>query len=465
MTAIDARDAGIRRRATSPPGSRRRPSRGARAARAAARSSAVGGASMQHVALLLHVRLDRLACARDRHARHEPQVEASRRLGIDGVPLRARAAIEKLGDVERGPQDRFAVVEPALGRADCRRNEHAARVERLRARARAPRAKAAARREPVDRDARRPRARMEAMSAARRAPGIRRDVAVVAGVQACRRAVHGQAEPGRRRARRARRAAARADRSGRRRRSRDRTRAASRCVASVRARFGEPASSSPSRKNLRLADSGMFAASQGSRAPRASRRSGPCRRSPSARRCAPRRRADISRPAQGIDRRAVLDAARAQRWLERRRSSTRLPARSAGRRNAHRRGACASRRRAAFAVHGDGRVRGFQDARGDAAPLQHARPAARRSRGCRPRSTRRSAAPATRAVPPRWRPHAWRRAPPRRPWPARGQPQHARLPAAGRQPPTTPCDDAHSDAPRFRCPEMIEPADAPPQLR
>ena len=37
-------------------------------------------------------------------------------------------------------------------------------------------------------------ARIEAMSAARRAPGIRRDVAVVAGMQAGRRPVHGQAE-------------------------------------------------------------------------------------------------------------------------------------------------------------------------------------------------------------------------------------------------------------------------------
>ena len=166
-----------------------------------------------------------------------------------------------------GAQDRIRRnSSPLSASRDLRAGEHAFAVEGLRARARALRGVGGSALAGRRSGSCRPSARMEAMRVREARAGIGRDVAVVARVQTAGGAVHGDAETGRRRARRARRAEGRADRSGRRRKSRDRSASRSRCAASVRARLGEPASSSPSRKNLRLAESGMFAARSASMA-------------------------------------------------------------------------------------------------------------------------------------------------------------------------------------------------------
>ena len=68
----------------------------------------------------------------------------------------------------------------------------------------------------------------------------------------------------------------------RRRRSRRRRAACRRCARSSRSRFGEPASSSPSRKTLTFTEGARLRPS-GHRGPRGTPRSAPCRRTPSGR--------------------------------------------------------------------------------------------------------------------------------------------------------------------------------------
>jgi hypothetical protein len=78
------------------------------------RSSAVGASVEQHVPLLAHVSLDRLVHGSTVMPGTSRIVESRRRLGVDGVSLPASAAVEKLRDVERRPEDRLAIAESAL---------------------------------------------------------------------------------------------------------------------------------------------------------------------------------------------------------------------------------------------------------------------------------------------------------------------------------------------------------------
>ena len=164
----------------------------------------------------------------------------------------------------------------------------------------------------------------------------------------------------------------------------------------------------------------------------------------------------------GNHRRAVLYASRAQGWLERRRFPRVFrPDRLAVEMRIEKERALRALH-AAFAVDGNRCVRGFQDRRGNAALFQHAHQqvCVRADVGGIRRDVRQRQQLAQFRR--RWRPHAWRRAPPRRPWPARVSRSTPDCQQQADNRPRRLATDAHQMPRTSRCPTMIG---RPPRLR
>ncbi len=125
----------------------------------------------------------------------------------------------------------------------------------------------------------------------------------------------------------------------------------------------------------------------------------------------------------GNHRRAVLRAARAQHGLEGRRLPCAFRADRLAVEMRIEKERALRALHAAFAVDGNRAHPAFPGSPRRCRAFPACGPAGPHSRGCLRRSSRRSAAPATRAVPRRSRPHAWPRTPPRRPSPAPGRRQ------------------------------------------